>query len=65
MKTGRTPLTCPFYNDKDEILRTRDIVELPEVCDVGLNEDDRINLSRSITKDTENSTNIFLADNKR
>ena len=39
------------------ILGTRDIVKL------GVHEDDHINLSGSITKDTENPVNIFKVDN--
>ena len=61
-KTGTAPMTCPFYNDIDGILGTRDIVKLPEVREVGVNEDDHINPSGSITKDTENPVNIFNAD---
>ena len=56
-------MTCSYYNDIDEILGTRDIVELPEVREVGVNEDDHINPSGSITKDTENPVNIFKAEN--
>ena len=43
----------------DGILGTRDIVKLPKVRELGVHEDDDINLSGSITKDTENSVNIF------
>ena len=62
-KTGTAPTTCPFYNDIDGILGMRDIVKLPEVREVGVNEDDHINPSGSITKDTENPVSIFNADN--
>ena len=55
-------MTCPFYNDMDGILVTRDIVKLPDVREVGMNEDDHINPSESITK--ENPVNIFKADNR-
>ena len=47
-KTGTAPMTCSFYNDIDGILGTRDIVKLPEVREVGVNEDDHINHSGSI-----------------
>ena len=61
--TGTAPMTCPFYNDIDGILGTRDIVKLPGVREVEVNEDDHINPSGSITKDTENPVNIFKANN--
>ena len=63
IKTGTATMTCPFYNDIHGILGTRDIVKLPEVRVVGVNESDYINLSSPITKDTENPINIFKADN--
>ena len=47
----------------DEILGMQDIVKLPEVREVGVNEDGHINPSGSVTKDTENPVNIFKADN--
>ena len=46
----------------DGILGTGDIVKLPKVRELGVHEDDDINLSGSITKDTENSVNIFKVD---
>ena len=61
-KTGTAPMICPFYNDIDGILVTRDIVKLPDVREVGMNEDDHINPSESVTK--ENPVNIFKADNR-
>ena len=63
VKTGTAPMTCPFYNHIDEILGTRDIVKLHDAREVGVNEDDHINPSGSITKDTENPENIFKVDN--
>ena len=45
------------------ILGTRDIVKLSKVRELGVHEDDHINLSGSITKDTENTVNIFKVDN--
>ena len=41
-KTETAPRTCPFYNDVDGILGTRDIVKLPEVRELGVNEDGSI-----------------------
>ena len=57
-KTGTAPMICPFYNDIDGIL-----VKLPEIREIRVTEDDHINPSGSITKDTENLINIFKADN--
>ena len=62
-KTGTAPMTCPFYNEIDGILGSRDIVKLPEVRGIGVNEDDHINPSGSIAKDTENPVNIFKVNN--
>ena len=62
-KTGTAPMTCPFYIEIDGILGSRDIVKLPEVRGIGVNEDDHINPSGSIAKDTENPINIFKVDN--
>ena len=61
-KAETVPLTCPFYKDKDEVLSTRDIVESTEVCEVGVNEDDHINVSGSITMDKVNPAIILNAD---
>ena len=44
-KTGVTSMSCPFYNDIDEFLVTPDIIKLPGVGEVGVNEDNHINLS--------------------
>ena len=54
--------TCPFYKDIDEVLSTWDIVKSTEVCEVGVNEDDHINLSGSISMDTVNPAIILNAD---
>ena len=45
-----------------KFLGTRDIVKLAEVREVRLNEDGHVNASGLITKDAENSANIFKAD---
>ena len=44
------------------MIGTRDIIKLLEVHEVEVDEDYHINLSSSITKDTENPANIFKAD---
>ena len=46
-KTETAPRTGPFYSDIDEILGTRATVKLPEVRELGVNEDDNINPSGS------------------
>ena len=56
-------MTCPLCNDIEGILGTRDIVKLHEVCEVGMNEDEHVNPSGSISKDIKNPENIFKADN--
>lgn len=62
MKAEIVPLTCPFYKDIDEVFSTRDIVKSTEVCEVGVNEGDHINLSGSITMDMVNPAIILKAD---
>ena len=47
-------MTCPLCNDIEGILGTRDIVKLHEVCEVGMNEDEHVNPSGSISKDNTN-----------
>ena len=53
-------MKCPFYNDIHGILGTRDIVRLPEVREVGVNQDNHINPSGSITKGYGKSRKQFL-----
>ena len=55
-------MTCPFYNDINEILSTWDTVNLTEVREMGVNEDDHIKPSGSITIDTGNTAIILKAD---
>ena len=42
--TGTAPTPCSSYNDAGGILGTRDIVKLPEVREVVVNEDDHKNM---------------------
>ena len=56
-------MTRPFYDDIERIFDTRDTVKLPEVREIGMNEDDHINPRVSTTEDTENPENIFNTDN--
>ena len=61
MKTETVPMTYP-YNGIGEVLSIRDTVKLTEVCEAGVNEDDHINPSGSITMDTGNPAIILKAD---
>ena len=58
MKTGAGSITCPFYNNTDQILVN--LVKLPEAREVEVHEGDHINPNGSITKDTENPANIKI-----
>ena len=36
MSSGASPSFPPFYHEIDEILETRDCINLPEMCEVGV-----------------------------
>ena len=36
MSSGASPTFPPFYHEIDEILGTRDCINLPEMCEVGV-----------------------------